>query len=93
MIDLSWMEWTWQTATFFIVLALSLTGMTIWDMRDPSVKTKGVLPVAFTRGERFFVSVMILFSVMLLWIALTNLTLWWGLVISALVIFLFVRFG
>lgn len=91
---LGWMEWTTPTAAFFILLAVALTGMTLWDIRDPSVKTQGFLPVAFTRGERFFLSVIAFFGVMLLWVALLpNVTLWYALLPAAVLIFVLVRFA
>ena len=33
--DLSWMAWTWQTATFFVVIFLLLCGMTVWEFASP----------------------------------------------------------
>ena len=88
------MEWTIPTAVFFILLALALTGMTIWDMRDSSVKRQGFLPVAFTRGERFFLSVLIFFGTMLLWVAFVpGVTLWYALPIAFVLIFVVVRYG
>ena len=91
---LDWMQWTPPTAAFFVVLAVALTGMTIWDVRSPSVKTQGFLPVAFTRGERFFLSVVLFFGVMLLWLAfLPEVSLWFALPVAALVIFVMARFG
>ena len=91
---LGWMQWTVPTAAFFILLALALTGMTIWDIRNPSVKTQGFLPVAFTRGERFFLSVIAFFGVMLLWVAfLPNVTLWYALLPAAVLIFVLVRYA
>lgn len=87
------MEWTTPTAAFFIGLAVALTLMTLWDVRNPSVPVKGFLPVAFTRGERFFLSVVLFFGVMILWVALTDLTLWYALPIAAVLIFVLVRYG
>lgn len=91
---LDWMEWTVPTAAFFILLALALTGMTIWDIRSPSVKTQGFLPVPFTRGERFFISVMTFFAVMILWVAfLPDVSLWFALPVAAVLIFVLARYG
>ena len=28
---ITWMAWTWQTAAFFIFIALCLTAMVIWE--------------------------------------------------------------
>lgn len=91
--DLSWMFWTWQTAAFFIGLALALTGMTIWDMRSPSVKRKGFLPIPFTRGERFFISVVLFLAVMLLWLAFTDLSPWYAVGIGLALDVVVARYG
>ena len=32
---LSWMAWTWETAAFFIAIALMLAAMTIWELLSP----------------------------------------------------------
>ena len=66
------MFWTWPTAAFFIVLALAITFMGVWDSRTPSLKHKGFLPIPFTRGERFFINVVILIGVTLIWLAVTD---------------------
>jgi len=29
--DLSWMAWTWPTAAVFLVIALLLVGMGVWE--------------------------------------------------------------
>ena len=36
MLDLTWMAWTWQTATFFVVILLLLLLMSLWE-RDREV--------------------------------------------------------
>ncbi len=93
-ISLAWMQWTAPTAAFFIILGIALTAMTVWDTYSPSVKQQGFLPIAFTRGERFFISVMILFTVALLWVAFaTGTSLLWGVAIAAVLIFIVARYG
>ena len=32
---ITWMAWTWQTAAFFIFIALCLTAMVIWEKKSP----------------------------------------------------------
>ena len=32
---LTWMAWTWQTATFFGVIAVLLALMTVWEFASP----------------------------------------------------------
>ncbi len=38
---LGWMAWTWQTAAFFVVIALLLVGMMIWEWRSPAARRGG----------------------------------------------------
>lgn len=88
------MQWTTPTALFFVLLALSITGMTFWDIKSPSFKRKGFLPVAFTRGERFFLSFIAFFGVILLSLAFfPGASLWYAVVVAVVLIVLLVRFG
>ena len=32
-----WMAWTTPVAVFFVCIALMLTGMTLWEIRSPTV--------------------------------------------------------
>jgi predicted small integral membrane protein len=92
--DLSWMRWTPPTIAIFIGLMLTLTVMTVWDIRSPSIRRKGFLPVGFTRGERLFLSIVIFFGTVILWIAfLKNVNLLWALPVAAILIIIMVRWG
>ena len=51
----AWMAWTTPVAVFFISIALMLFGMTIWEMKSPTVMRKGFLPIETTRGDRLFI--------------------------------------
>ena len=46
-----WMVWTTPVAVFFSGIALMLAGMTLWELRSPTVLRKGWLPIATTRGS------------------------------------------
>ena len=53
----SWMAGTWQTAAFFIFIALCITVMLIWEKKGPGGSPrKGILGLDTTRGERLCVS-------------------------------------
>ena len=41
---LGWMAWTVPTAIFFAVIALMLTGMTVWQLVSPSVERRVFCP-------------------------------------------------
>jgi predicted small integral membrane protein len=77
--SLSWMAWTWQTATFFIVIALLLAGMGLWEHLSPGGgPRRGMFGVRTTRGDRLFISLLLAAYIHLLWLAATRLPLWWA---------------
>lgn len=53
-----WMAWTLPVAVFFVCIALMLLGMTVWEIRSPTVLRKGFLPIATTRGDRLFIGLL-----------------------------------
>jgi len=53
-----WMVWTLPVAVFFSVIALMLVGMTLWEIKSPTVMRKGFLPIATTRGDRLFIGLL-----------------------------------
>jgi len=65
-----WMEWTPETFIVFLMVVTMLVVMTIWDIRKPSKPTKGFLPIAFTRGERMFLFILILIGTHLVFVLL-----------------------
>ncbi|MCY1298547.1 hypothetical protein D3C81_979640 [compost metagenome] len=74
---LSWMVWTTPVAVFFACIVVMLIGMTIWEVRSPSVLRKGFLPIATTRGDRLFIGLMCAAWVNLAWVGLgEKLTAW-----------------
>ena len=80
---LSWMAWTWQTATFFGVIALLLIGMTAWEFASPGgAPRRGVLGLDTTRGDRLFISLLGSAFIHLAWLGLVGPSLWWALGLS-----------
>jgi predicted small integral membrane protein len=53
-----WMVWTTPVAVFFSCIGLMLVGMTVWEIRSPTVLRKGLLPMATTRGDRLFIGLL-----------------------------------
>ncbi len=53
-----WMVWTVPVAVFFSCIALMLVGMTVWEIKSPTVMRKGFLPIATTRGDRLFIGLL-----------------------------------
>lgn len=71
------MAWTWQTATFFAVIALLLIAMGVWERLSPGGgPRRGVLGFHTTRGDRLFISLLAAAFIHLLWLALVPLPLW-----------------
>jgi predicted small integral membrane protein len=52
------MVWTLPVAVFFTVIVLMLIGMTIWEIRAPTIERRGFLPIATTRGDRLFIGLL-----------------------------------
>ena len=54
----AWMAWTLPVAVFFSCIVLMLAGMTVWEIKSPTVMRKGFLPIATTRGDRLFIGLL-----------------------------------
>ena len=81
--DLTWMAWTWQTAVFFVVIALLLASMTVWEFARPGGAPRhGVLGLDTTRGDRLFISLLGSAFINLAWLGLVGPNLWWALGLS-----------
>jgi predicted small integral membrane protein len=52
------MVWTLPVAVFFTVIVVMLIGMTIWEIRAPTIERRGFLPIATTRGDRLFIGLL-----------------------------------
>ena len=89
----SWMAWTLEVAVFFISVVLMLIGMTIWQVRSPSIERKGFLPISTTRGDRLFIGLLSAAYVNLAWAGLTDLTQWVAAVIGFIVLLVMMRWG
>ncbi|MCB8748309.1 DUF2160 domain-containing protein [Rhodoferax sp. U2-2l] len=53
-----WMAWTTPVAVFFACIALMLAGMTVWEIKSPTILRKGFLPMETTRGDRLFIGLL-----------------------------------
>ena len=99
-----WMVWTTPVAVFFSCIVLMLIGMTLWEIRSPSVLRKGWLPMETTRGDRLFIGLLIAAYINLIWVGLGEKmtqwfslseepTVWISFVLSMLVLALVMRKG
>jgi len=68
----NWMAWTLPVAVFFACIVLMLIGMTVWEIRSPTVMRKGFLPIATTRGDRLFIGLLCAAYVNLLFVAFSE---------------------
>ncbi|MBP6542201.1 MAG: DUF2160 domain-containing protein [Piscinibacter sp.] len=75
-----WMAWTTPVAVFFACIVLMLIGMTLWEVRSPTVLRKGLLPIATTRGDRLFIGLLSAAYVNLAFVAVSERMIeWFGL--------------
>ena len=99
-----WMVWTTPVAVFFTCIALMLVGMTVWEIKSPTVMRRGWLPIATTRGDRLFIGLLSAAYVNLVfvgvagkaqeWLSLeAEPSIWIGFVLSMLFLALVMRKG
>jgi predicted small integral membrane protein len=75
-----WMAWTMPVAIFFTCIVLMLVGMTVWEIKSPTVQRKGWLPMATTRGDRLFIGLVSAAYVNLAFVAFSEkMIVWFGL--------------
>ena len=79
--DLSWMAWTFPTAIFFAVIAVTLLFMIIWTIRKPQAPKRGILGIDTTPGDRLFIGLLGSAFISLAWLAVMGAPLWGALVI------------
>jgi predicted small integral membrane protein len=99
-----WMVWTTPVAVFFSCVVLALAGMTVWEIKSPTMLRKGWLPIATTRGDRLFIGLLIAAYINLAFIGLAGKfaewfslesepSIWISFVVSMLVLALVMRKG
>ena len=80
---ITWMAWTWQTATFFVFIALCLFTMVLWEKKDPGGNPRrGMLGLDTTRGDRLFISLLSSAFIHLGWLGLVGPFLWIATILS-----------
>ena len=99
-----WMAWTTPVAVFFMCILLMLVGMTVWEMKSPTLMRKGFLPLETTRGDRLFIGLLSAAYVNLIfvgisgklaqWLSLTNEpSIWISFVLSMVLLAFVLRKG
>lgn len=90
---MSWMAWTRNTAIFFGVIVAAIIAMGIWEARSPSVPRRGFLPMQTTRGDRLFIGLLATAFITMAWLAVTMVTPWYALGLSAVAMLAIGRWG
>lgn len=86
--DLTWMAWTWPTASFFAFILLCLVGMVVWEMRAPGGAPRhGILGLDTTRGDRLFIALLDSAFIFLAWLGIMGTPLWGALALALLFAF------
>ena len=82
---ITWMAWTWPTASFFIFIAVCITVMYLWEKKvHGGSPRRGILGLDTTRGDRLFISLLSAAFIHLAWLGLTDFNLWIATVISVI---------
>ncbi|HEX7647111.1 MAG TPA: DUF2160 domain-containing protein [Noviherbaspirillum sp.] len=89
----AWMAWTTPVAIFFTMVVLMLIGMTVWELRSPTIERKGFLPIATTRGDRLFIGLVTAAYINLAWAGVTDMTQWVAAAIGFVVLLIVMRWG
>lgn len=79
--DLSWMAWTKETATFFILIFITLVIMTIWAVKRPEMPRVGILRIETTRGDRLFLSLLGSAFICIAWLGFFGAPIYGGLAV------------
>ena len=72
-----WMAWTLPVAVFFSCIVMMLIGMTVWELKSPTVERRGFLPIATTRGDRLFIGLLSAAYLNLLFVAMSERMVGW----------------
>ncbi|MGP3790929.1 DUF2160 domain-containing protein [Pseudomonas sp. B392_1p] len=90
---MAWMAWTSPTALFFAGIGVLLLGMSLWQLRSPSLERKGFLPISTTRGDRLFIGLLGSAYLHLLVVGVTDWNLWIASALSVVWLCAVMRWG
>jgi len=90
---MQWMAWTWPTATFFICVAVALLIMTLLEILWPCTPRRGLLPLVTTRGDRFFITLLISAFLHAGFLAVSNAPVYFVSLMSLALAFVLMRWG
>lgn len=90
---MSWMAWTLPTALFFLAMGIGLAAMTAWSLMSPAPARRGFLPLATTRGDRYFIALLASAFIHVAWLAVTDASVAGASLLSVLFAFVLMRWG
>lgn len=90
---LDWMNWTQPVAIFFVVIAGILMVMSVFEIVSPCVERKGFLPIATTRGDRLFIGLLSAAYIHLVFLGVSEVSLWIALAVSVVWGLVLLRWG
>jgi predicted small integral membrane protein len=90
---LEWMYWTIGTSLFVVGVVAFLTAVTLLGILVPSTPRKGFLPIETARGDRIYIGLLGTGLILILLIALSDLSLTLGLGIAAVWVVAVVGWG
>jgi len=90
---MQWMAWTMPTALFFLGIATALAVLTVLEIYHPTATRRGLLPLATTRGDRFFISLLAAAFVHVIFLALSDGPVYIASLVSIVLAFVLMRWG
>ena len=78
---MEWMAWTWPTAAFFGIIAITLVTFTVLAIKYPEVPRNGILRIETTRGDRVFITLLGSAFINLAWLGLLSAPQWGALIV------------
>lgn len=90
---MDWMAWIPATGIFFALIFTALIVLAIWEQFSPTIMRKGFLPIATTRGDRFFIGLLVTAFIHIAWLTFSDITLWPALAISLAAMAVIGRWG
>jgi predicted small integral membrane protein len=75
------MAWTWPTAAFFGIIAITLITFTVLAIKYPEVPRNGILRIETTRGDRLFITLLGSAFINLAWLGLLSAPQWGALIV------------
>ena len=90
---MAWMAWTGPTAAFFVAIFVALAVLTAAELRWPTRARRGFLPLITTRGDRFFISLLVCAFMHVAWLAVTDVPLYLASMAALVVAAIVLRWG